>query len=120
MIRSTHRFHGYGSLNYIYRNGKTVRGPLCSLKYVLNNKRTSYRLAVVVNKKVNKSAVQRNRIRRTIYEAVRAKESLIDTPYDLVFTIFADQIREITPKELDRLINAQLREAGVIKSNTKP
>ena len=55
MITRSHRFHGYGSLRFIYRNGKTVRGPLCSLKYIRNTRRKTYRLSVVVNKKVNKS-----------------------------------------------------------------
>lgn len=116
MIKSSHRFHGYGSLRFIYRHGKTVRGPLCSLKYSLNPKRKTYRLAVVVNKKVNKSAVTRNRIRRVIYENYRLVEKLILEPYDLVVTIFSDQILDLTPDELNRLVKAQLQQAGVIKT----
>jgi ribonuclease P protein component len=116
MITRSHRFHGYGSLRYIYRNGKTVRGPLSSLKYIQNKRRKSYRLSVVVNKKVNKSAVVRNRIRRRIYEIVRQTEALINEPYDLVFTIFSDQINGLSPDELNRLVKAQLFQAGVITS----
>ena len=116
MITRSHRFHGYGSLRYIYRNGKTVRGPLCSLKYIQNNRRKTYRLSIVVNKKVNKSAVMRNRIRRRLYEVVRNGESLITEPYDLVFTVFSDQINGLTPEELNRMVNVQLYQAGVITS----
>ncbi len=118
MITRTHRFHGYGSLRYIYRHGKTVRGPLCSLKYIQNKRRKSYRLSVVVNKKVNRSAVARNRIRRRLYEQVRLSENLILEPYDLVFTIFSDQINDLTPEDLNRLIKAQLFQAGVITSKS--
>lgn len=118
MITRSHRFHGYGSLRYIYRHGKTVRGPLCSLKYTQNKRRKAYRLSVVVNKKVNRSAVARNRIRRRLYEASRLTEPLITGPYDLVFTVFSDQINELTPDELNRLVRAQLFQAGVISSKS--
>ena len=118
MIIRTHRFHGYGSLRYIYRHGKTVRGPLCSLKYIQNKRRKTYRLSVVVNKKVNRSAVKRNRIRRRMYETVRLTETKINEPYDLVFTIFSDQINDLSPDELNRLVKAQLFQAGVISSKS--
>jgi len=114
MIAQKHRFHGYGSLNYLYRNGQTVRGPICSLKYINNPKRKTYRLAVVVSKKVSKSAVLRNRIRRRIYESVRLIEDKINQPYDLVITVFHDQLAEMDIAELRRVIQAQLKQAGVI------
>ena len=118
MITRIHRFHGYGSLRYIYRHGNTVRGPLCSTKYTLNKRRNTYRLSVVVNKKVNRSAVKRNRIRRRIYEAFRVNQALIKEPYDLVITVFSDQINNLTAVELDRLVKAQLFQAGVITSKS--
>ncbi len=74
MIAKAHRFHGYGSLNFVYKNGKTERGPLFAVKSILNPKRSEYRMAVVVSRKVNKSAVARNRIRRRLYEIVRSLE----------------------------------------------
>jgi len=114
MIVKAHRFHGYGSLRYVYRNGKTVRGPLCSLKYVENSRRSKYRLSVVVNKKVNGSAVVRNRIRRRIYESARRLETKIIRPYDLVFTVFSDQIYKLPSDQIDLLVSGQFRDAGVI------
>lgn len=114
MISRSHRFHGYGSLRHVYRNGKTVRGPLCALKYGENPRRKTYRLAVVVSKKVAKSAVLRNRIRRRIYEAVRLLEDKITGPYDLVITVFHDQLATVDSDELNQVIKAQLKQAGVI------
>ena len=113
MISRINRFHGYGSLKYTYRNGETVRGPLCSTKYVLNSKRTQYRLAVVVNKKVNKSAVVRNKIRRQIYEVVRQISDQIKNPCDIVITVYSDQILEISHDELVAMIKAQLHQAKI-------
>jgi len=118
MITRAHRFHGYGSLRYIYRHGSTVRGPLCATKYILNKRRKSYRLSIVVNKKVNRSAVARNRIRRRLYESARLTETLIKDPYDIVVTVFTDQINDLTPEELNRLVRAQFRQAGIIASKS--
>ena len=114
MISKKHRFHGYGSLRYTYSHGSNVRGPLCAIKYTINNKRKTYRLAVVVSKKVNKSAVVRNRIRRRIYEALRLVEDQITEPYDMVITVFHERIAEIEHEELKRLVRAQLKQASII------
>ena len=114
MISSKNRFHGHNSLRYVYTNGKTVRGPLCAIKYIENNRRETYRLAVVVSKKVNKSAVVRNRIRRRLYEAFRAEAHLIKQPYDLVVTVFSDQITTIPSEEVTKMVHAQLKQAKVI------
>lgn len=114
MISRKNRFKGHSSLNYVYRKGQTVRGPLCSLKYVTNPKRDEYRLAVVVSKKVHKSAVVRNRIRRRLYEAVRLESSHIKQPHDLVITVFNEQLATIETGELTKLVHAQLKQAGVV------
>lgn len=114
MISRRHRFHGYNSLRFVYQNGETVRGPLCALKFAPNNRRDEYRLAVVVSKKVSKSAVQRNRIRRRLYEAFRHQAAHIQRPYDMVVTVFSDELRTIPAAEVDRLVHAQLKQAGII------
>jgi ribonuclease P protein component len=112
MITHKHRFQGYNSLRYTYRNGKTIRGPFCALKFSRNNRRTSYRVAVVVSKKVSKSAVLRNRIRRRVYEVVR-KHVIAEQPYDLIFTVFSDRLATMTAAELDDAILSKLEEATI-------
>jgi len=112
MISRIHRFHGHGSLRYVYQNGKTVRGPLCSIKYSRNERRKSYRLAVVVSKKVHKSAVKRNRIRRRLYETYRLTASDIEA-YDIVLTVFHEQIAEMPIEEVHAMVKAQLKQAGI-------
>jgi len=108
MIARKHRFHGLGSLRRVYANGQVVRGPILAIKYLLNDKRSNYRLAVVVSKKVHKSAVARNRMRR--------HESLITKPYDLIITVFHEQLLELSGVELDRMIKAQLKQARILDS----
>lgn len=92
MFGRSHRFHGHNSLAPIYRRGSTLRGAQISLKYSQRPGRP-YRVAVVVSRKVNKSAVVRNRIRRRIYEAVRVSNA-VPAGYDLIFTVFHDQVAD--------------------------
>lgn len=105
MISRLHRFHGHNSLSFVYRKGQTVRGPQLLLKFTANSRRQSYRVAVVVSRKVSKSAVTRNRIRRRIYETVRLLEPSIQEPYDLVFTALDARLAEIDSKELQKLVS---------------
>jgi ribonuclease P protein component len=114
MIGRKNRFHGHGSLRYVYRNGQTVRGPLCALKYAPNTRRTEYRLAVVVSKKVHKSAVVRNRIRRRLYETFRLESSAFKQPYDLVVTVFNEQVATLPAEEVQKMVHAQLKQAKII------
>jgi ribonuclease P protein component len=120
MISTKHRFHGYGSLKYVYRHGRTVRGPLFAIKSVSNPRRQSYRFAVVVSRKVNKSAVARNRIRRRLYETLRQMESSIDGGQDIVLTVFQDSILQEPPANLSRQLKKQLKEAGLINQPPAP
>lgn len=98
----------------VYRHGQTVRGPLTALKYRKNYKRDTYRLAVVVSKKVHKSAVVRNRIRRRLYEAVRRLESSMSEPYDIVITVFHENMAIIPADQVQKLVYTQLSQAGII------
>lgn len=113
MISKSHRFHGHNSLTYVYRHGQVVRGPLMALKYVTNDRRDAYRLSVVVSKKVAKSAVVRNRIRRRLYEAYRQSEDHIVKPYDMVVTVFSDVVQSLPADEVTQAVQAQLKQAGV-------
>ncbi len=120
MINRIHRFHGHGSLRYVYQHGQTVRGPLTALKFMVNSRRDTYRLAVVVSKKVSKSAVKRNRIRRRLYEAVRLQESRITLAYDMDMTVFHEDLASLPADQFERLVCAQLRQAGILKASQTP
>jgi ribonuclease P protein component len=115
MIARTHRFHGHHSLNQVYRTGKGVRAEFLSLRY-LHTKRDDYRLAVVVSKKVSKSAVVRNRIRRRIYEIVRVakKEASQPWPYDLVISVFDERLATMTASEIEQSVLGLLKKARII------
>lgn len=115
MIDTTHRFQGYGSLRFVYQKGRTIRGPSCSLKYVLNRRRDTFRAAVVVSRKVHKSAVVRNRIRRRIYEVIRTAAPTIIAPFDLVFIVYSDQLADVPAAQLKSAVYEKLEKAGILQ-----
>lgn len=85
-----------------------------SLRCAPNPHRKNYRVAVVTSKKVNKSAVIRNRIRRRVYEAVRLQEQAIKDGYDLVFSVYSDEVATMDKNELDGLVQALLKRAKAL------
>lgn len=119
MIARTHRFHGYGSLRYVYQRGQNIRGPQVSLKFVRRDPVKPYRVAVVVSRKVSKSAVVRNRIRRRIYEVVRLAGEGIKPGTDLVFTAFSDQLAEIPAAKLQAQVSELLQKAAPNQANSR-
>ena len=114
MIAQKHRIHGLGSLRYVYQRGKTVRSQALAIKFMRNDKRDDYRCAVVVSKKVHKSAVARNRVRRRIFEIIRQNENRITGPYDLVITVFSVDVQNQPPDQLQKTLLNLLAEAGML------
>lgn len=115
MISRVHRFHGYGSLRHVYRQGNTVRGPLFAVRALLNPRRRTWRAAVVVSRKVHKSAVARNRMRRRLYALVHELGPQISRPYDIVITVFRDDLLETAPAELRGQLKKQFKDARILK-----
>lgn len=114
MLRRGNRFHGLGSLKRVYQNGRSTRTGALALKVLHNDRRRVFRVSVVVSRKVSKSAVVRNRLRRRVYEQVRLRAAEITQPYDMVFTVYHEQLEELPPSKLARLVDNLLRQAGVI------
>jgi len=112
MLIRPHRFHGYNSLRGVYGRGQTVRAALLSLKYFNRGGDRPYRAAVVVSRKVNKSAVVRNRIRRRIYEIIRQQDRQLPPGLDLVFTAFGDELASLEPKRLEGVVAGLLQKAA--------
>jgi ribonuclease P protein component len=102
------------SLRFVYQHGATVRGSSFAIKSVLNPRRKSYRLAIVISRKVHKSAVARNRMRRRLYAIIQEYEERLNRPYDIVITVFNDSLLEEPHKSLSYQVKRQLQQAGVL------
>lgn len=118
MIGRSNRFHGRASIQRLYKAGDTVRANMLSLRYAPNPKRQEYRLAVVVSRKVSKSAVVRNRIRRRIYDCVRILSSSFTGVYDLAFIIYDEKIATLSPAELAAEVERLCKKAKLTPSVT--
>lgn len=53
------------------------------------------RVAIVVSKKVLKSAVGRNRIRRRLYEIVRQELDLVHSNADIVYIVTSAEVKNL-------------------------
>ncbi|MEI6228488.1 MAG: ribonuclease P protein component [Candidatus Saccharibacteria bacterium] len=115
MITFTNRFHGHGSLRYVYQNGQAFRTRLVIMKVNKNPHRKNSRIAVVVSKKVLKSAVGRNRIRRRVYEYIRTQLPEFTDVFDIVFVITSPEMRDIEYDEIISQLSQILNQAGIVK-----
>lgn len=94
MISKEHRFRHRFSVRGAYRGAKTVRNNSISLKYN-SNPNHPWRATVVVSRKVNKSAVVRNKIRRRIYAYLESNSNRIKPAHDLILSVFDDKLANI-------------------------
>lgn len=118
MIARRHRFHGHNSLRFVYQRGRVARSQILTVKAIENTKRRDYRAAVVVSKKVNKSAVVRNRIRRRVYEHIRQLEPYITKPFDIVVSVYHEQAATMPANELHTALHATFVQLGIISKSS--
>ena len=114
MISKANRFHGHNSLSTVYRKGQTVSLSQVSLKCLNIRPDKPHRLAIVVSRKVDKSAVTRNRIRRRIYEVMRSKYPSLKQNVDIVISVHNKQLATMPASELNELIDQMLIKAALI------
>lgn len=112
MLSKKYRFHSRGGVRYVYQKGKTVRGAKASLVFCENTKGFT-RMAVVVSKKVDKTAVGRNLIRRRVYEVLRKNLEYIPKGNDYVFVVFSKDIAKMEFSELEKTLGKLVEEAKV-------
>ena len=112
MISAKYRFHGHASLKYVFRHGQQARSKFFVIKYIENPRRRYSRLSVVVSKKIFKSAVKRNRVRRQIYEISRPFISSSNQAIDAVINIYSPETLTASHEELTLQILPLLRKAG--------
>jgi ribonuclease P protein component len=115
MLSAAFRFHGHGSLRYVYRNGQAIRSHAITIKYTKNPHRKNSRFAVVVSKKVHKAAVGRNRMRRRIYEIVRQEIPKFKSPHDVAIMVFSSEVIAMPSEELTALIQDLFTQADLYK-----
>ena len=112
MLEKKYRFHSRGGVRYVYQKGKTIRKPKMSLVFT-DNTRGFTRVAVVVSKKVDKSAAGRNKIRRRVYEAIRLNFDDLPKKRDYIFVIYNKNMAKISFQELEKELGELVSESMV-------
>lgn len=112
MLSKKYRFHSRGGVKYVYQKGKTIRRSKMSLVFC-DNTRGFTRVAVVVSKKVCKTAVFRNRIRRRVYEAIRQNFEYVPLERDYIFVVYSADVLKMPYNELVKLLGELVAESKV-------
>lgn len=98
--------------NGVLKAGKSAFSPYMTLRYTATSGQS--RFAAVVPKAVAKKAVERNHIRRRIYESVKSVEKSVIFGYSCVF--FAKkEIVSLTFAELEKQVADLLTKAQLIR-----
>ena len=79
----------------------------------MENTRGFTRVAVVVSKKVAKSAVERNKIRRRVYEALRINFDDMPKKTDYIFVVYSKDVKNIPFEELQKILGKLVEESKV-------
>ena len=113
MLAQKYRFHGYGSLKFLYHKGKTYRTRTLALRVAHNAHRSNGRVAVVVTKKVQKASPRRNRIRRRVYEIIRKNWDHITPSHDMLISVYDPNAGVMPADHLEAAVIDVLRQAGI-------
>ena len=119
MLARQHRFQGSRDIQRLYKTGTGVRTKSLGLRY-RNQPGQPFRAVVVVSRKVHKSAVVRNRIRRRLYEQLRKEHGASLGHGQLIISVF-DASLATTPspklaRELSHLLS-KAQDSGRPKTN---
>lgn len=114
MLAAKYRFHGYGSLKFLFGHGKTYRFKSMSIRVAKNPRREVSRAAVVISKKVIKASPKRNQVRRRVYEVLRLHWDHIAPGYDVLISIYDPNFLEITHDQLKTELQHALQDARLL------
>ena len=110
MISKKFRFHGHNSPKFVFAKGQSARSKWFAVRWTANLRRKHSRIGVIVSKKVFKSAVKRNRIRRRTYEVVRP--FLTDLRIiDVIISVYSPEVYEAKIDDIREQLEPLLQQA---------
>jgi ribonuclease P protein component len=110
-MKRAYRLRRPDQFQRVRRTGRSWSAPLLTLNAAASRRRVS-RCGFVVSKRVGK-AVERNRARRRVREAVRLIYGQITPGWDLVFVLRSPELATIEFVQVQALVEQLLRRAGV-------
>lgn len=110
-MKRAYRLRRPDQFQRVRRSGRSWTGPLLTLNAANSNRRGS-RCGFVVSKRIGK-AVERNRARRRVREAVRLFFDRIAPGWDLVFVIRSPAVATVEFPQVQAAVEQLLRRAGL-------
>jgi ribonuclease P protein component len=110
-MKRAYRLRRPDQFQRVRRDGRSWSSPLLTLNAAGSRRRVS-RCGFVVGKRVGK-AVDRNRARRRLREAVRLAYERIAPGWDLVFVVRSPDLITLEFARLQAMVEQLLRRAGV-------
>lgn len=86
-----------------------------TIKYITNPYRKKPRFSIVVSKKVLKSAVGRNKIRRRLYETTRQSGFNESKGIDIVIIVSSSELLSLPQTELEQQLKELLVQTDIYK-----
>jgi len=98
----------------VQKEGEVLQSVNFGLAKVKRSDSLPSRFAFIVSTKIAKEAVDRNRVKRAMSEAVRISSVNLANDYDVVFLAKPSVARVSTP-DIMKEVNVALKEAGILK-----
>lgn len=117
MLPKTFRLKKRGEFKKVYTEGKSVASPCLILYFKKRNALKQTRIGFSISKKLG-CAVERNRIKRRLREAIRPYLNIIEPGYDLFF-IARHKIKGISFEDVEKNMLNLIKRAGIIKREEK-
>jgi ribonuclease P protein component len=108
-IASKFRIAGQKRIEEVKDKGTILQSSNFGVVYLKNEGLDYSRFAFVISSKISKLAVHRNRVERSIQEAIRRQMTNIPTGYDIVFLVkksIANKTTEEIMREVEKFVSA--------------
>ncbi len=113
MLAKKHRLSGSKDYERVQSQGNVVQSDCFGLAFFDRKDAEPTRFGFVVSTKISKDAVDRNRFKRTMSEAVRMESSRVKNGYDVVFLAKTYISRKPT-SEVMKEVKAALAGIGLV------
>ncbi len=117
MLKKELRIRKQKDFDKIFSKGAYFSEKFLVLKTVENGLEVS-RIGFIVSNKISKKAVERNRIKRLLREAIRLKWNKIKPGFDSVFIFRGKEVKK-SFDEINVVVEKLLKRSGLLLKNTK-
>lgn len=114
MLTAKNRLTGRRNFEKIKDEGNLYKGKAFGLVVLKTEKENPSRFAFIVSTKISKKAVERNRVKRKLKEAVRQLLGKINNGFDVLF-LAKKSLLDKTDKEIKEETEKLFKEAGITK-----